>query len=103
MRNYSMVLTEKQLKRIMYNTYPNKDYFDLNDPVKMVYRSTQGLHLQSNIKERKYYGIRGDLIMTKTEYEKALEEREKILREEKMKAFPLTEEEIEELKKQGRI
>ena len=40
--------------------------------------------------------------MTKTEYEKALEEREKILREEKMKAFPLTEE-IEELKKQGRL
>lgn len=41
--------------------------------------------------------------MTKTEYEKALEEREKILREEKMKAFPLTEEEIEELKRQGRL
>lgn len=36
-------------------------------------------------------------------YKKDLEEREKALREEPMKAFPLTPEEIEELKKQGRI
>ena len=41
--------------------------------------------------------------MNKEEYEKALMEREKAWREEQMKAFPLSEEEIEELKKQGRI
>ena len=41
--------------------------------------------------------------MTDEEYKKALEEREKSWREEPMKAFALSEEEIEELKKQGRI
>ncbi|WP_278286687.1 hypothetical protein [Lachnospira eligens] len=41
--------------------------------------------------------------MDKKEYEAALEEREHIMAEEKIKAFPLTEKEIEELKKQGRI
>ena len=41
--------------------------------------------------------------MDKKEYESALEEREHIMAEEKIKAFPLTEKEIEELKKQGRI
>nr|DAQ91592.1 MAG TPA: hypothetical protein [Caudoviricetes sp.] len=35
--------------------------------------------------------------------EKELEEREKIMRKEPMKAFPLTEEEIEQLKKERRI
>lgn len=38
-----------------------------------------------------------------TEYQKSLEEREKTWGEEPIKAFVLTEEEIEELKKQGRI
>ena len=38
-----------------------------------------------------------------TEYEKALEEREKVWKNESMKAFPITEEEIECLKKEGRI
>ena len=38
-----------------------------------------------------------------TEYEKALEEREKTWENEPMKAFPLSEEEIECLKKEGRI
>ena len=37
MRNYSMVLTEKQLKRIMYNTYPNKDYFELMKAIEILY------------------------------------------------------------------
>ena len=41
--------------------------------------------------------------MKKKEHRKALKERERALREEKLKAFPLTEKEIEELKKQGRI
>lgn len=41
--------------------------------------------------------------MDKKEYEAALKEREQIMAEEKIKAFPLTEKEIEELKKQGRI
>lgn len=41
--------------------------------------------------------------MDKKDYDKALEEREKALRDEPMKAFPLTEKEIEELKKQGCI
>ena len=41
--------------------------------------------------------------MTKTEYEEALKEREQTLLDEKLKAFPLTEEEIEQLKKEGRI
>ena len=36
-------------------------------------------------------------------FQKELEEREKAWREEPMKAFPLTSEEIEELKKQGRL
>lgn len=38
-----------------------------------------------------------------TEYEKALKEREKTWENESMKAFPLSEEEIERLKKEGRI
>ena len=46
--------------------------------------------------------IEGDQI-TKEEYEKALEEREKAWRDDPMKAFPLTKEEIEQLKKEGRI
>lgn len=37
------------------------------------------------------------------EYQKALEEREKAWREEPIKAFKLTPEEIEQLKKEGRI
>ena len=41
--------------------------------------------------------------MTKKEYDEALKARECALREEKLKAFPLTEEEIKELKKQDRI
>ena len=41
--------------------------------------------------------------MEDQEYEKALDEREKALRDEQMKAFPLTKEEIEQLKKEGRI
>lgn len=41
--------------------------------------------------------------MPKQEYEKALEEREKTWREEPVKFKKLTPEEIEELKKQGRI
>lgn len=41
--------------------------------------------------------------MNRSEYEKALEERKKVLREEPVKAFPLSEKEIKELKKQGRI
>lgn len=41
--------------------------------------------------------------MTDKEREEGLKERERIMAEEKLKAFPLTEEEIEELKKQGRI
>lgn len=41
--------------------------------------------------------------MTDEEYQKALEEREKVWREEPMKAFELTPEEIEQLKKEGRI
>lgn len=39
----------------------------------------------------------------KKEYQKALEEREKAWREEPIKAFALTDEEIEQLKKEGRI
>lgn len=41
--------------------------------------------------------------MADEKYERELEEREKSWREEPMKAFGLTEEEIEELKKQGRL
>lgn len=41
--------------------------------------------------------------MDKKEYEEALKDREKILREEPVKAFPLTEEEIKRLKEEGRI
>lgn len=41
--------------------------------------------------------------MDRTEHEKALEEREKSLKEEPMKAFQLTDEEVEKLKKEGRI
>lgn len=41
--------------------------------------------------------------MSEAEYRKALEEREKALREEPMRAFPLTDEEIRKLKKEGRI
>lgn len=41
--------------------------------------------------------------MTDEEYQKAQEEREEALRNEQIKAFPLTEEKINELKKQGRI
>ena len=41
--------------------------------------------------------------MDDKEYEKALEEREKAWKDEPMKAFPLTKEEIEQLKKEGRI
>ena len=41
--------------------------------------------------------------MDDKEYEKALEEREKAWRDEPMKAFPLTKEEIEQLKKEGRL
>lgn len=41
--------------------------------------------------------------MDKENYEKALKEREETLRKEPMKAFPLTEEEIKKLKKEGRI
>lgn len=41
--------------------------------------------------------------MTQKEYEEALKEREQIMAEEKLKAFPLTEEEIEQLRKEGRI
>ena len=37
------------------------------------------------------------------EYEKALKDREKTWENESMKAFPLSEEEIERLKKEGRI
>ena len=37
--------------------------------------------------------------MDKKEYEAALEERDHIMAEEKIKAFPLTEKEIEDLKK----
>lgn len=42
-------------------------------------------------------------LVTDKEYEKALEDREKSLREEQMKAFELSKEEIEQLKKEGRI
>ncbi|MDD3222514.1 MAG: hypothetical protein PHG07_09050 [Lachnospiraceae bacterium] len=41
--------------------------------------------------------------MTEKEYRKALEEREKALREERIKAFELSAEEVEQLKKEGRI
>ena len=41
--------------------------------------------------------------MDDKEYEQALEEREKAWKDEPMKAFPLTKEEIEQLKKEGRI
>ena len=41
--------------------------------------------------------------MTKTDYDNDLEEREKAWREEQIKAFKLTAEEIEQLKKEGRI
>ena len=41
--------------------------------------------------------------MTREEYEKALEEREKMWREEPVKFRKATPEEIEELKRQGRI
>lgn len=41
--------------------------------------------------------------MTKQENEKELKEREEVLYNEQLKAFPLTEEEIEQLKKEGRI
>lgn len=41
--------------------------------------------------------------MEEKDLEKELEEREKIMRKEPMKAFPLTEEEIEQLKKERRI
>ena len=41
--------------------------------------------------------------MTEQEREEGLKERERIMAEEKLKAFPLTEKEIEELKKQGRL
>lgn len=43
------------------------------------------------------------MVEKEKEYQKALEEREKALREEPMKAFSLTAEEIEQLKKEGRI
>ena len=39
----------------------------------------------------------------KKEYQKALEEREKVLREEPLKFREATPEEIEQLKKEGRI
>lgn len=39
----------------------------------------------------------------KTQRDKELEEREKALKEEQIKAFKLTQEEIEKLKKEGRI
>ena len=41
--------------------------------------------------------------MTEQEREKLQQEREEILIKEPLKAFDLSEEEIEELKKQGRI
>ena len=41
--------------------------------------------------------------MTKKENDDGLKERERIMAEEKTKAFPLTEEEIKKLKKEGRI
>ena len=41
--------------------------------------------------------------MTEKEREIALEEREEALQREPMRAFDLTEEEIKELRKQGRI
>ena len=41
--------------------------------------------------------------MNDDEYEKALVEREKTLCDEHMKAFPVSEEEIKQLKKEGRI
>ena len=41
--------------------------------------------------------------MTKTDYDKDLEEREKAWREEQIKAVKLRAEEIEQLKKEGRI
>lgn len=39
----------------------------------------------------------------KTQRDKELEEREKAWKEEQIKAFELTQEEIEKLKKEGRI
>lgn len=39
----------------------------------------------------------------KTQRDKELEEREKAWKEERIKAFELTQEEIEKLKKEGRI
>lgn len=41
--------------------------------------------------------------MRNKELERNLKERERIMAEEKLKAFPLTNEEIEQLKKEGRI
>lgn len=41
--------------------------------------------------------------MTEKEYQRASEERERLLRNEPIKAFELTEEEVEQLKKEGRI
>lgn len=41
--------------------------------------------------------------MTKKEYKKALKEKEKVLREEPVKFIKLKPEEIEQLRKEGRI
>ena len=41
--------------------------------------------------------------MTDKEKEEGVKERERIMSEEKLRPFPLTEEEIEQLKKEGRI
>ncbi|MCI8274178.1 MAG: hypothetical protein HFI66_00945 [Lachnospiraceae bacterium] len=45
----------------------------------------------------------GNIFMDEEEYQKALEEREEMLRNEPIKFRKLTPEEIEELKKQGKI
>mgnify|MGYP007087797367 CR=1 FL=1 len=47
--------------------------------------------------------IEGIEDLKEKELDKELEERERIMRNEQMKAFPLTEEEIEKLKKEKRI
>ena len=41
--------------------------------------------------------------MTKKENVEGLKERERIMTEEKTKAFPLTEDEVKKLKEEGRI
>lgn len=75
-------------------------HYILHGQVLRVQRSNNTIIHQSS--ERRQALVRGDSV-TKEEYEKALQEREEVLFRERFKPRKLSSEEIEKLKKEGRI